>query len=273
MLAGLRSLLVSFDDLAMAVVLADNLYSDPVTGPLKAIAERLGRNVVSIPLGRIKTNQELMDAVFDLSFDVEHVDCPVKLTFKQCVFVLEDVDAASSVVHARADRDRGDEDREAEKRHPPPVGTDPISQLLAMISMDDDATGATSSLFTPKHDTDKLDLSGVLNVLDGVVDTPDRILIMTTNHPELLDPALVRPGRVDLHLHLGYVEFQAAKDMVEHYVLMAPMRDADVGAFRAAWDARAVTDLTPAALEQICAACDTLDDVIAALAAPPEPLT
>jgi chaperone BCS1 len=30
-----------------------------------------------------------------------------------------------------------------------------------------------------------------------------RILIMTTNHLDKLDPALTRPGRCDLHLHLG----------------------------------------------------------------------
>ena len=46
--------------------------------------------------------------------------------------------------------------------------------------------------------TDKLDLSGMLNVLDGVVDSPNRIVVMTSNHPEKLDPALIRPGRVNL---------------------------------------------------------------------------
>ena len=45
--------------------------------------------------------------------------------------------------------------------------------------------------------SDKLDLSGLLNILDGVVDTPGRIFIMTSNHPERLDAALIRPGRVD----------------------------------------------------------------------------
>ena len=34
-------------------------------------------------------------------------------------------------------------------------------------------------------------------MLDGVVDTPNRIVIMTTNHPEKLDPALIRPGRIN----------------------------------------------------------------------------
>lgn len=48
-------------------------------------------------------------------------------------------------------------------------------------------------------------LQGLLNVLDGVVDTPGRIVIMTTNHPETLDPALIRPGRIDKRIYLGYM--------------------------------------------------------------------
>jgi len=40
--------------------------------------------------------------------------------------------------------------------------------------------------------------SGFLNALDGVASGEERIIFMTTNHPEELDPALIRPGRVDL---------------------------------------------------------------------------
>ena len=50
---------------------------------------------------------------------------------------------------------------------------------------------------------DGLNLAGVLNVLDGVVDSPGRIVIMTSNHPEKLDPALIRPGRINKQLHLA----------------------------------------------------------------------
>ncbi|PWN40735.1 hypothetical protein IE81DRAFT_292919 [Ceraceosorus guamensis] len=45
--------------------------------------------------------------------------------------------------------------------------------------------------------------SGLLNALDGVASSESRIVFMTTNHAERLDPALVRPGRVDLSLELG----------------------------------------------------------------------
>lgn len=48
---------------------------------------------------------------------------------------------------------------------------------------------------------------GLLNVLDGVVETPGRIVIMTTNHPETLDPALIRPGRIDKRINLGYMKW------------------------------------------------------------------
>ncbi|KAH9838621.1 BCS1 N terminal-domain-containing protein [Rhodofomes roseus] len=44
--------------------------------------------------------------------------------------------------------------------------------------------------------------SGFLNALDGVASGEERIIFMTTNHPERLDPALIRPGRVDLSVLL-----------------------------------------------------------------------
>lgn len=40
--------------------------------------------------------------------------------------------------------------------------------------------------------------SGFLNALDGVASGEERIIFLTTNHIDRLDPALVRPGRVDL---------------------------------------------------------------------------
>jgi chaperone BCS1 len=40
--------------------------------------------------------------------------------------------------------------------------------------------------------------SGLLNALDGVASSEERIIFMTTNHFERLDPALIRPGRVDM---------------------------------------------------------------------------
>lgn len=45
--------------------------------------------------------------------------------------------------------------------------------------------------------------SGLLNALDGIFVTPTRILFMTTNRKELLDKALLRPGRLDKKIYIG----------------------------------------------------------------------
>jgi mitochondrial chaperone BCS1 len=56
-------------------------------------------------------------------------------------------------------------------------------------------------------------LSGFLNALDGVVASEERIIFMTTNHPERLDPALIRPGRVDVKEYLGHAAPYQMKEM------------------------------------------------------------
>lgn len=53
-----------------------------------------------------------------------------------------------------------------------------------------------SSNTSPLHD--EVTLGEILTVLDGTMETPGRLVIMTSNHPELLDDALVRPGRIDM---------------------------------------------------------------------------
>lgn len=74
------------------------------------------RSVVTIPLSRIETNQELMDIMFDQSFPVRGEDMPVKLSFKDVIFVMEDVDAASSVVLSRTLNDDTEKSKEDDKR-------------------------------------------------------------------------------------------------------------------------------------------------------------
>lgn len=56
-------------------------------------------------------------------------------------------------------------------------------------------------------------LSGLLNVLDGVGSQEGRIVIMTTNRPEQLDSALIRPGRVDMKVFLGNISQASAQEM------------------------------------------------------------
>lgn len=61
-------------------------------------------------------------------------------------------------------------------------------------------------------------LASVLNVLDGIGAPNNVIFIFTTNHIEKLDPALIRPGRIDLSLEIKPVCLESfGKFMVHHY--------------------------------------------------------
>jgi hypothetical protein len=58
---------------------------------------------------------------------------------------------------------------------------------------------------------DELTLAEILTVLDGTLEAPGRIVIMTSNYPDVLDRALVRPGRIDVAVKFGC----AARDLIQ----------------------------------------------------------
>jgi chaperone BCS1 len=63
-------------------------------------------------------------------------------------------------------------------------------------------------------------LSGLLNFIDGLWSSSgdERILVFTTNHKDQLDPALLRPGRMDVHLHMSYCTFNGFKTLALNYL-------------------------------------------------------
>jgi chaperone BCS1 len=73
--------------------------------------------------------------------------------------------------------------------------------------------------------------SGLLNALDGAASGEDRILVLTTNHPNRLDEALLRPGRVDLKMEIGYATPDVVEGMWERFygstTLPENVRDGD----------------------------------------------
>ena len=59
--------------------------------------------------------------------------------------------------------------------------------------------------------------SGFLNALDGVASGEERIVFMTTNHIEKLDPALIRPGRVDLLVSIDNASPEQARRLFTRF--------------------------------------------------------
>ena len=82
---------------------------------------------------------------------------------------------------------------------------------------------------------------------------------MTTNHPEKLDAALIRPGRIDKIVYLGYMQCAEAKEMLQHNfdtklttIEYTKLEDLLTSPGH-------VADFTPAELEQMCAEYDTIE--------------
>ena len=105
-----------------------------------------------------------------------------------------------------------------------------------------------------------ISFSGLLNAIDGVAAQEGRALFLTTNHRERLDPALIRPGRADLHVALGPVGADTAAQL---FLRFFPGRADLAGTFGAALDGQRVT---PAALQGWLLA-NTADPARAATAA------
>jgi len=121
--------------------------------------------------------------------------------------------------------------------------------------------GMGAGLSSWKAKKDELNLSGLLNVLDGVVDTPGRMLIMTTNHPEMLDPALIRPGRIDKKLLLSYLGYKDLVKMLEHYFQLE-LTESQVERVKNAVNSPPTLKLTPAQVEQMACEHEDIEDMI-----------
>lgn len=101
---------------------------------------------------------------------------------RRCVVLLEDIDAAG--LNKRQESDEGEQSKDE----------DPASKMGAEI------TRAFKAVQKGDKDKQGITLSGLLNAVDGVASHEGRVLVMTSNFPDKLDEALIRPGRIDMNI-------------------------------------------------------------------------
>ncbi|RAH81891.1 hypothetical protein BO86DRAFT_389185 [Aspergillus japonicus CBS 114.51] len=128
---------------------------------------------------------------------------------RRCIVLLEDVDCAGMTQKRGAD----DQDK------------DTITDTAASARTPRDPAGGGPP------EKQGISLSGLLNVIDGVAASEGRILIMTTNHPEKLDAALLRPGRVDMSIGFGYAQSHDVEELFAsiYSMLEGDLRSAETG--------------------------------------------
>ena len=131
---------------------------------------------------------------------------------RRCVVLLEDIDSAGLSNRQEVDQ------ATAETK-----STDAAASDASKLGVE--LTKALESVQKTNKDKDKqgITLSGLLNAIDGVASHEGRVLVMTTNCPDKLDDALIRPGRIDMKVPFT----NATKNQI--YELFTRMYSPDIG--------------------------------------------
>lgn len=182
------------------------LHGPPGTGKtslIKALAKDTNRHVINIKLYRDTTQTQLRNLFFDEKLNVlmdgktEHFN----ISMDERIYVIEDIDCLTDIIYNRENY------KETEQQ-----------EVLESINNTYENNSIKQDLKkNPYVFGEELSLSFILNLLDGILETPGRILIVTTNHVDKLDKAFIRPGRIDVNLEVGYCTLEMIKEMFDFF--------------------------------------------------------
>jgi hypothetical protein len=166
------------------------------TSTIKAIANTARRHIVNVQLSEIKTKAQLRHLFFNDEIHVHNglnVDRYI-IPVHERLYVIEDIDAMGDAV-LRREWKKPEVPKEDKKK---PVGD-------AWFDREEEDAKET------------IDLSFLLNLLDGTLESSGRIMAISSNFPERIDRALIRPGRIDMIVHFKKCNRTILKEMVESF--------------------------------------------------------
>lgn len=179
------------------------LYGPPGTGKtsaIKAIANYTKRHLVVIPLSKIKKSNDLFRIFFERKYTWENRHNLID--FKDKIILFEDIDCMSDIIHKREEDKSSTKSKKNIGNSDEDLSTREMLKIL-MDGEDDKGKDYVKLMNASAKSDDEITLSFILNLIDGIRETPGRIILMTSNHPEKIDPALIRPGRIDMKVNFG----------------------------------------------------------------------
>ncbi|KAK1317898.1 hypothetical protein QJS10_CPA05g02383 [Acorus calamus] len=206
------------------------LYGPPGTGKtslIAAIANFLEFDVYDLELTAVTSNSQLRKLLISTS--------------SKSVIVVEDIDCTLDL----SERKKSSAEEEAENPPPPPQEEERNNRRGRRRQ-----SGLSGSYST-------VSLSGVLNFVDGLWSScgGERLIVFTTNHVEKLDPALLRPGRMDRKIHLSFCEVEAFKALARNYLCVA-CEEGEEGLMREVEELLPKAKMTPADVAEVFMGCD-----------------
>jgi hypothetical protein len=201
------------------------LHGPPGTGKsslIKAFLNETGRHCIMVPWSRIKTASDFTNLCRT------HYK---KLTQKDVILVFEDFDANSSkTVKAREALQEPVKKNEDTDKKEENIVKNTLETMMKMSTV-------------PLEKEDEFTLECVLNTLDGVHELYDAVIVFTTNDIGALDPAFLRPGRIDQIIHMDLAGPPIIKKMVEHFFQEKSEK---------VWDISPDFKIAPAYVQEIC---------------------
>lgn len=205
------------------------LHGPPGTGKtsvIKCVANYLNRHIIVIPLNKIKTQAQFMAAFNEATYNRDNPKNSIG--FEKKIIVFEDIDCMLDMVKDRSiineekngkngknGKNDNDKNKDNEKSDVEKTG-ELLKAVITDIRNEDEDQLTNFMKKTHKQDDD-MTLSFILNVIDGIRETPGRVMIITSNFYHQLDKALTRPGRIDVSLEMKNASVKVIEEMFEYY--------------------------------------------------------
>ena len=206
-----------YESKGIPYTLGIGLYGPPGTGKtsfIKALANETGRHLVILSTKLLKTRRDLNRFYFEMRYNT--LNEKDQITFDKKIIVFEDIDCIGDIVLNREEVQKKI-DLSSSCGHSSQELITETSMVVGKIlkNMDKAESGPLVSSLMNKDD-EPITLDDILNLWDGIRETPGRILIITSNHYDKLDPALIRPGRIDITHELRNSTQENISDIYQH---------------------------------------------------------